>query len=118
MGNTLDLFITNRPSLTNRLEIIPGIGTSDHEAVFINSCLQAPRRRPQARKINLWKRANMEEMKEDARAYQKTFLEKFTVTDSIDTMWDNFSENMSKIQKDHVPAKTSSTRFHLPWVNS
>ena len=118
LENILDLFITNRPSLTNRLEVIPGIGSSDHEAVFVNSSLQAPRRKPQARRIDLWKHANIDEMKKDASAYQETFLEKFTVSDSVDEMWDNFSESMAKIQNDHVPTKTSSTRFHQPWINS
>ena len=116
--NTLDLFITNRPSLTNRLEIMPAIGRSDHETVFVNSSLQAPRRKPQARRIDLWKRANTDEMKKDASAYQTTFLEKFTVSDSVDEMWDNFSTSMAKIQKDHVPTKISSTRFHQPWINT
>ena len=48
--NVLDLFVTNRPSLINRLEVIPGL--SDHKAVLINSSIKAPRIKPQARKKN------------------------------------------------------------------
>ena len=50
---TLDLFLTNRPSLINRLKPIPRI--SDHEALFIDSDVQAKLRRPTSYKILLWK---------------------------------------------------------------
>jgi hypothetical protein len=37
-ANVLDLFFTNNSTLTNKVEVIPGI--SDHEAVFIESSLR------------------------------------------------------------------------------
>ena len=37
--NTLDIFATNRPSLVEKCEPIPGIG--DHESVLIESLLMA-----------------------------------------------------------------------------
>jgi hypothetical protein len=46
---TMDLFLTNRPSLINRLKPIPGI--NDHEV--IDSDVQAKLRRPTSRKIFL-----------------------------------------------------------------
>jgi hypothetical protein len=51
---TLDLFLTNRPSLINRLKPIPGI--SDHDALFIDSDVQAKLRRTISRQIFLWKK--------------------------------------------------------------
>ena len=53
--NILDLFLTNRPSLLNRCEVIPGI--SDHEAVFVNMNIEPHRSKPTKRKILLWKKA-------------------------------------------------------------
>ena len=62
--NTLDLFITNRPSLVNRCEVLPGI--SDHDIVYVDSNISAKRQPPIQRKIHLWKRANMDALKENA----------------------------------------------------
>jgi hypothetical protein len=37
-ASVLDVFVTNNSTLTNKVEVIPGI--SDHEAVFIESSLR------------------------------------------------------------------------------
>jgi hypothetical protein len=48
LDNTLDLFLTNRPSLINRCTLIPGI--ADHDIVFIESPISATRNKPTKRK--------------------------------------------------------------------
>ena len=53
-NNILDLFITNRPTLLNRFEIIPGI--SDHGIVYVDTNIVPHRQRPTKRKIYLWKK--------------------------------------------------------------
>ena len=53
--NLLDVFFTNRPSLINRCEAIPGI--SDHEIVFVDSNIAISRQKPAKRKIYMWKKA-------------------------------------------------------------
>ncbi|CAG2207668.1 unnamed protein product [Mytilus edulis] len=50
LDNTLDLFLTNRPSLINRCSPLPGI--SDHDAVFIETSAAAKRGKPVKRKIH------------------------------------------------------------------
>ena len=55
--NMLDLFFTNRPSLINRCEAIPGI--SDHEIVFIDSNIAVSRQKPVKRKIYMWKKQTL-----------------------------------------------------------
>jgi len=54
--HTLDLFLTNRPSLVNRCEPLPGIG--DHDIVYIDSDITAKINKPVKRKIFIWKKAN------------------------------------------------------------
>ena len=45
LDNTLDVLLTNRPSLVNRCEPIPGV--SDHDAaVYVNSDIVRKRQRP------------------------------------------------------------------------
>ena len=114
--NTLDVFITNRPSLVSRSEIIPGMG--DHEAVFINSRLKAPKRKPPARRIDLWSKADTANLKSDAIKFKNSFLDKFSLSDSVEEMWTNFSTNMTKLKNEYVPSKLSSTRTTQPWTNS
>ena len=61
LDNTLDVFLTNRPSLVNRCEPIPGV--SDHDAtVYVNSYIVPKRQRPVQRKIHIWKEADTEEV--------------------------------------------------------
>ena len=53
-SNTLDLFPSNRPTLINRVEPLPGI--SDHDTmVFVDTSIKSMRQRPTRRKILLWK---------------------------------------------------------------
>ena len=48
---TLDMFLTNRPSLVNRCSTIPGLG--NHEAVCIDTSVRANMGRPAKRSIPL-----------------------------------------------------------------
>ena len=50
--NTLDVFITNRPSLIQRCKPVPGV--SDHNIVFVETNISATRNKPSQRKILLW----------------------------------------------------------------
>jgi hypothetical protein len=81
LNNTLDIFLTNRPSLVNRCCSIPGL--SDHDIVLIDSNVTPHRRKPTRRLIYLWKQANINEMKKELTEYSKTFYEKFTTSSSI-----------------------------------
>ena len=87
-SNTLDLFITNRPTLLKRLEIIPGI--SDHDIVFINTYLEAQRCKPVKRRIHLWKKAHTDKIKEALDIGNKKFMEEFEHSNSAEDMWQFF----------------------------
>ena len=52
--NTLDVILTNRPSLTNRCSQLPGL--SDHDMVFMDADASASRRKPTRRRIILWEK--------------------------------------------------------------
>ena len=60
-NNILDIFLTNRPSLISDCHTLSGI--SDHEIVFINSYISAKIQRPVQRKILLWTKANLENVR-------------------------------------------------------
>ena len=69
--NTLDLLLTNRPSLIQRCETIPGV--ADHAAVLAITRIQTGPRKPIRRKIHLWKRADIEAIRKRVRDYDNTF---------------------------------------------
>ena len=115
-NNILDIFITNRPSLTSKCHTIPGL--SDHHGISIHSSAQAHRARPARRKIHLWRRADIDHLKQDARAFTTSFIQTFTINSSIPTMWDNIKTNLTNLLARHVPSKITTTRFHQPWITT
>lgn len=113
--NVLDLFLTNRPTLLNRCEVIPGI--SDHEVVFINMNIEPHRSKPTKRKILLWKRADLDVINDLFEEYSKKFMNEFKETTPVEEMWQSFRNHCKHIIEKHVPSKLSSSRFHQPWIN-
>ena len=115
-NNILDIFITNRPSLTSQCRTIPGLG--DHHAISIHSSAQAHRAKPTRRKIHLWRRADIDTLKQDARSFTASFIQTYTIDSSIHTMWHNIKSNLIGLQEQHVPSKLTTTRFHQPWITT
>ena len=114
--NTLDLFLTNCPSLVNKCTPLPAIG--DHEIVFTDLGITPQRCKPVKRKIHLWKRASTERMKEECCKFQKEFVDKYDVTSPISQMWFDIKSALLTILDNVVPSKMSSTRFNQPWITT
>lgn len=114
MDNTLDLFLTNRPSLVNRCEPLPGL--SDHDIPYIDSNVIAKRQKPTKRKIYIWKRANMEDLLTGAENINFDFHHTFNKSSSVESMWNYLSTSLVKLLDSTVPSKMSSVRFHQPWI--
>ena len=113
--NTLDLFLTNRPSLINRCIAIPGV--SDHDGVFIESSVSAKRGKPVRRKIYIWKRADLDHLKTACLDFQHRFMETYSITSSVQDMWHDISSTLTTLLDSSVPSKMSSSRFSQPWIN-
>ena len=60
---TLDLFFTNFPSPVNRVKGMPSIGKADHNIVVAEYYIKAKRIKQASRKIYLYKRADMVDLK-------------------------------------------------------
>ena len=114
-SNTLDLFLSNRPSLINRCTALPGIG--DHDIVFIDSGITPLRVRPRKRKVFLWNNAKTQDMREECSAFQHAFLSKYSMESLIEDMWADIKSTLLQLQERFVPSKTSSSRFNQPWIN-
>ena len=93
--NTLDIFLTNRPSLVNRCEPLPGLG--DHEIVYIDTDISAKLNKPVKMKIYIWKKANKDKLEYQASQMVKQFKEKCILDRAINEMCDFFKSNILKI---------------------
>lgn len=113
-NNTLDLFITNRPSLVEKVKAVPGV--SDHDIVFIQAYCSAPRTKPVRRKILLWKQVDLDKTRTAIKDFTNSFTSNFNSNTSINTLWDTFKNFCTKTIDDFVPSKLSTQRFHQPWI--
>lgn len=104
--HVLDLFMTNRPSLVNRCEPLPGI--VDHDIVYID--ITAKINKLTQRKINLWEKADNTKLEELTRSIHTDFHSKFHPMIPIQEKWGFIKKNLLKILEDSVTSKLSSKR--------
>ena len=112
--NILDLFLSNRPSLVNRAECLPGI--SDHDMVLIDSSITAKRNKPVKREIKLWKKANQDGLITALSSFKTQFIEMYSIDTPIEELWSSFKDNLTSIIDKYVPKKTTSSRHSEPWI--
>jgi len=72
-------------------------GISDHEALFIDSDVQAKLRRPTSRKIFLWKKADLEKLQNDMQTFCQSFISKFSTSHPVDSLWTAFKNGCLKV---------------------
>jgi hypothetical protein len=114
--STLELFFTNRPSLLNRCEPIPGI--SDHDtAVYIDSDISIKRQRPTQRKIMLWNKTDVDGLKKEVISFSDTFLTAHTNTTNINSLWNDFKSGCLDNMNRYIPTNLTSIRYSQPWIN-
>ena len=116
------MILSNRSPLVNRCQPLPlplplpVLG--DHDIVFIYSDITTKRTKPTQRKIYLWKKTSLKELSTAALDFQKEFVEKYSVTDSIQQMWTDIKTNIIKMIDNHVLNKMLTKRFNQPWITT
>ena len=87
-GNSiLDIFLTNRPTLIQECESLPPLG--DHDIVYIVTAIQAHRQKPTKRRIQLWNKANLGQMRQDTEQFSQNFCVKYDFNSNIPDMWND-----------------------------
>ena len=114
-SNTLDIFVTNRPTLVNKCIPIPGL--SDHDIVMVDANIVPARQKPPKRLIYLWKQCNLTDMEQDLHQSVQGFLKVSTTSTPIDSLWASFKSICMTALHKHVPTKLTSGRFSQPWCN-
>lgn len=115
-NNTLDLFVTDHPTLVPRVEPVPGI--SDHLAVFMEFQVQPERRNVTNRQVPCYRRANWTAMHSEANDLASKIKNSFTPKDNVENIWACFKDGLKEIIKQHVPHITPKAKYGKPWVDA
>ena len=68
------------------------------------------------RQIYLFKRGNMVGVRENMENLYRNSFHGSDDTIPVELMWDTFKENMVDSINKHIPKKTTSKRWHLPYI--
>lgn len=112
--SVLDLFISNTPSLIDRIEPLPGI--SDHDMVYIETTLKPCTVKQPKRKIFLYKRADWDSFKSDVDRFACDFGSIDHSSDSVTDMWSSLESFLNQLMERYIPNKMSSHKNHLPFM--
>ena len=85
-NKTLDLFITNKPSLVSKCKPLPDL--SDHDIVMTENKILCTRQKPIKRTIYLWENADIVNMKIDTNTLSSNILKhKHDLQKNIENIW-------------------------------
>ena len=87
---TLELLFTNSPLPVNPIKGMPPIGKADHDIVYIEYDIKAKRIQQAPRKIFLYKRADMDGLRDHLAQFKDSFLSSDHSHMSVNDMWVSF----------------------------
>ena len=115
LDNTLDVLLTNRPSLVDDCQPQPGLG--DHDIVSATCKLLPYRPRPIKRKILLWSKLD-ETGAAAAVSSLSSDVMRFSKDSDVNQIWATLKDGIHKVINTHVPTRMSSSRFNKPWFTT
>jgi len=115
-NNTLDVILTNRPSLINCCEPMPGL--SDHSVVYADWNIIARKQKLIRRKIFLWKRADFDSIRSKTQSWTENFQAKYSSSTPVEVLAREIDIHLKKTLQEQVPSKFTSTRFNQPWFST
>ena len=100
LENTLDIFITNMPTLVSKCTSISGL--NNHDIVITDTNIIPLRQKPPKRLVYLWKKADTSGMEDDLHQFSETFTSEFSVDTPINSLWTSSKKkSLSSVSK-HV----------------
>ena len=87
---TLDLLLTNSPSPVKRVNGMPPIGKAGHDIVCTEYDIKAKRIQHAPPKIYLYKRADMDGLRDHLARFKDSFLSSDNSHSSVNDMWVSF----------------------------
>ena len=97
---------------------MPPIGKADHDIVYVEYDIEAKRIQQAPRKIYLYKRADMDGLRDHLARYRDSFLSSDHSHMSVIDMWVSFkSEVLAAIER-FIPSKMTKTKYSSPWIDN
>ncbi|XP_072022866.1 uncharacterized protein [Amphiura filiformis] len=114
LDNILDLILTTVPECVKDVMVIPGM--SDHEAVTAecDTNIQTNKKKPRA--VHIYRKANIEGIEKELNEFSQDFFAS-NKSRSTSENWDHFKATLECVMTNHIPTKTISGRWNLPWMN-
>ena len=111
-NNTLDLFLTNWPSLVTSCKVIPGF--SDHEIVHVSTYVIASLNLS-VRSVPLWHKADFDLIRDTILSFSNYFFNEYTTDTPVNTLWE---ENKSLCDSclTLVAHTRTSDKHRPPWI--
>ena len=109
----LDLYCTNKLSLTKLISVINGI--SDHDIVLVDSDIKPKLAKKEKRKVYFFDKADWVKIREKTSAFTTNFLNKIT-QNTLEHNWQLIKKHIYQTIINLVPCKTTSYRYNIPWV--
>ena len=114
---TLDLLFANSPSPVNRVKGMPPIGKADHDIIYVEYDIKAKRIQQAPRKIYLYKRADMEGLRDHLARFRDSSLSSDHSHMSVNDMWVSFKSEVLVAIERFIPTKMTKTKYSLPWID-
>ncbi|MES9904902.1 MAG: reverse transcriptase family protein [Sedimenticola sp.] len=114
---TLDILLTNNPAPVTRVRGMPPIGKSDHDIVFTEYDIKAKRVRQTPRKILLYRRADMDGLRNHIRTFSANFLS-FAASKTVNEMWCDFRDELAIAIDKFIPSKMTKPKYSCPWIDT
>ena len=113
--NILDLFLLYQPSFVHRTQILPHLGTGDHDIVYHELKFNLRRRQQKPRLIRLYKKTDWSGFREGIRDYQHFYHSQVTGSDT-NTKWTEFKKALNEMTEKFIPTKFCKSKENQPWV--
>ena len=113
LDNTLDVFLTNRPSLVNGCEPVPGISVHG-AAVYVYSDILRKRHRPIQRTTHVWRKADNRLIHDELATFAYEIQKDHDLETPVETLWALLEAK--QVLTKHVTTKLSSRRYNQPWA--
>ena len=77
-------------------------GLSDHDIIFMELAIQAAKRKTIRREIFLWKKADLDGVRSDAKQWADHFVLKYDVSTPVQILFAETQQTLDKIVRDHM----------------
>ena len=114
--NTLDLFLTNNPSIVCNTQVVPGISSDGHHAVYVEIDVNPSRRIKKPRKVHSFKKADWDSLKTHSKNFCNQVLDNTTTDTPVNDLWKSFTSHLNEGVERFVPTIMTKAKERPPWI--